>query len=34
MVAEKVRYNLVDEYLITFIHKGGFNIVKDRVNIL
>ena len=26
--------NLVDQYLITFIHKGGFLIVKNKVNIL
>jgi hypothetical protein len=26
--------HLVDQYLITFINKGGFKIVKNRVNIL
>jgi hypothetical protein len=26
--------HLVDQYLITFIHKGGFQIVKNKVNIL
>jgi hypothetical protein len=26
--------HLLDQYLIMFIHKGGFKIIKNRVNIL